>query len=169
VALAVAGAGAVALVAFFDARDDAQVVQAGGPGERVRDLCAAHEDRPFEPSSRPPTSGPHRPAAVRRDARAIGDDALLHALELGNVVLAYPGARPPAALRAIQDELSGPFDAQLAAAGQAVILARRADASRPIALAWAHTEDGGREAMRAFADHWLGQGYAVARGDGCPG
>jgi hypothetical protein len=99
----------------------------------------------------------------------LGDDALLHALELGNVVLAYPGARPPAALRTIQEEIAGSFDAGLAAAGQAVILARRADAPAPVALAWARRERGGADALRAFTEHWLGQGYAAARGDNCPG
>ena len=169
VAVVVAGAGAVALVAFFTARDDAQVQTADGPGERLRDLCSAHEDRRFEPASRPPTSGPHRPVPVRRDGVELGDDALLHALELGNVVLAYPGVRPPGALRAIQEEVTGPFDPGLAAAGQAVILARRADAAAPVALAWARRERGGADALRAFTEHWLGQGYAAARGDGCPG
>ena len=39
-----------------------------------------------------------------------------------------PGTQPPAALRALQDELTGPFDPEIAAAGQAVILRAAAPA-----------------------------------------
>ena len=47
-----------------------------------------------------------------------------------------PGPQPPATLRELQDELTGPFDAEIAAAGQAVILARGGKSVE--ALAWGH-------------------------------
>ena len=69
----------------------------------------------------PPTSGPHRPEPVERDQTELSDDQILEALHLGNVVIAYEGdaARPTLQAR------SPAFDPDLAAAGQAVILARR--------------------------------------------
>ena len=60
---------------------------------------------------------------MTRDARPLSEDQIRHSLALGNVVLRYAGSRPPAALRELQDELTGPFDAEIAAAGQAVVLA----------------------------------------------
>ena len=73
---------------------------------------------------------------MTRDARPLSEDQIRQALSLGNVVLRYPGAEPPAALRELQDELTGPFDAEIAAAGQAVILARGGTSVE--ALAWGH-------------------------------
>ncbi len=76
-----------------------------------------------------------------------------------------------AAGAALQEELAGPFDAEVAAAGQAVVLARRADAGGTVALAWGHAQRAsgpGDPRLRAFAEHWLGRGYADARGAGCP-
>ena len=51
-------------------------------------------------------------------------------------MIRYPGPKPPATLRELQDELTGPFDAEIAAAGQAVILARGGTSVE--ALAWGH-------------------------------
>ncbi len=171
-AVLVAGGGVAARVLFFTARDDAEVTAATGPGQAFEDRCARHGDPAGEArSSRPPTSGTHRPALIRRDGGPVSDDELLHALELGNVVLAYDAPRPPAALRALQEELAGPFDAEVAAAGQAVVLARRADAGGTVALAWGRAQRAsgpGDPRLRAFAEHWLGRGYADARGARCP-
>ena len=170
-AIVIAGAGVLGLMSYFTARDDAGVAQGTGPGEAFADRCARHGTAGGAPSSRPPTSGTHRPALIRRDGRRVGDDELLHALELGNVVLAYRTERPPPALRALQEELAGPFDPELAAAGQAVVLARRDDAEGIVALAWRHAQrarSARDPALRAFAEHWLGRGYAEARGENCP-
>ena len=52
------------------------------------------------------------------------------------MILFYDAKRPPAALRALQRDVSGPFDAEVAAAGQQVILARRAGAGPATAAAW---------------------------------
>jgi hypothetical protein len=87
----------------------------------------------------------------------LSDDQLLEALHLGNVVFAYDGSA--AELKKIQDEVSGPFDPELAAAGQAVILDKRPGVKGTIALAWRRelrSDDPAQ--LREFADAWLGQG-----------
>jgi hypothetical protein len=94
---------------------------------------------------------------VTRDQAPLSDDQLLEALHLGNVVFAYDGS--PAELKKIQDQVAGPFDPQLAAAGQAVILDRRPGVKGTIALAWRRelrSDDPAQ--LRDFADAWLGQG-----------
>jgi hypothetical protein len=96
---------------------------------------------------------------VTRDSRPLSDDQIRQALSLGNVVLRYRGSKPPAALRELQDELTGPFDAEIAAAGQAVILAGGGKTVE--ALAWGHRLRGrspGDQQLRAFAEAWLGEG-----------
>jgi hypothetical protein len=172
VGLGVLVGGAIAIVLAFAARDASRVTAVPGPGQAFPDLCAAHEDPPtgFTYNSTPPTSGPHRPALVQRDRGRLGDDELLHALELGNVVLAYGADRPPHELARLQEQVAGPFDAELAAAGQAVILGRRDDVDGVVALAWTHRlkpTSAGDPALREFTEHWLGRG-ARAAGAPCP-
>ena len=154
--------GLVALVAAFSARDDAGVDRDAGPGTLEPDRGARHVGRaPERQAAAPPTSGPHAPELVTRDAVELSDDALLHALELGDVVLTYPGGRPPPELRALQDAVAGPFDAELAAAGQAVVLARVPGTGGVEALAWRHRLRGPGPAdpgLRRFAEYWLGRG-----------
>ena len=61
----------------------------------------------------------------------------------------------------LQEDVAGPFDAELAAAGQAVILARRAGAGPATALAWRRilkTGDATDPELREFAEAWLGRG-----------
>jgi hypothetical protein len=148
VVLAVAGLAVVALV--VSSRDDSQVGAAvQGPGE-------AHPE-----GADPRASGPHRDVLVTRDRAPITDDQLVRAVELGNVVILYDGARPAPALVRLQQEVAGPFDAELAAAGQAVILARRAGAGPATALAWKRilrARDPADPALRDFAEFWLGRG-----------
>jgi hypothetical protein len=147
--LIVAG-GILGLMSYFSGRDSGGVQQsaAGGPGTL--------ESTPGSP----PTSGPH----ARRNPtseRHLDDAQLLTALELGDVVIAYPQATPPPALVALQERVSGPFDPELAAAGQMVILARRPDVSGIEALAWHRRLQASGPAdprLRAFADAWLGKG-----------
>jgi hypothetical protein len=165
------GGALLAVVVVLAGRDDSGVGTVAGPGEALPDLCAEHRrGDPPRYNSRPPTSGPHLPrlpvGEPLRDA-----DELLHALELGDVVIAYPDASAPAALRALQEDLSGPFDAELAAAGQAVILTRDLAVEEITALAWRHRLRAASPtdpALREFAEFWLGRGYASARGEGCP-
>jgi hypothetical protein len=145
----VAAAGCFALISVLASKDSGQVGATSGPGT-------------FEAASTasPPSSGGHTPSPVGRDQAELTDDQLLSALELGNVVLVYPGAKPPAELAAIQNDVSGPFDPALEQAGQAVILMRRPDAKLQ-ALAWKRrlvASAPSDPALREFAEAWLGQG-----------
>jgi len=161
-AVLVACAGLAALVVALGARDESQVAGApAGPGELQRDRGAGHGAAARVPAGELPTSGPHRADLVTRDRRALSDDQIIHALELGNVVLLYDAPDPPGALEAVQEEVAGPFDAELAAAGQAVILARREGAGPATALAWRRVlrgEDPADPRLREFAETWLGEG-----------
>jgi hypothetical protein len=156
--------GLVAVALAFSSRDDAQVGAASGPGRLEPDRGARHlpaGEHAQVPAGVLPTSGPHRPDLITADARRLSDDQILHALELGDVVIAYAAPRPPAALRRLQDEVSGPFDAELAAAGQAVVLARRTGAGPATALAWRRelrADDPASPVLRDFAEAWLGRG-----------
>jgi hypothetical protein len=146
--LVVALGGFVLVVLFFEGRDSSQVPDAAAnraaPGQVVTDQRRAQA-----------------PARIGHDAVALSEDQLLHALELGDVVLVYGTRMPPPQLRALQKRVSGPFDPVLAANGAAVILAYRAGTDGVVALAW-------RRILRApsasdpeiedFADHWLGRG-----------
>jgi hypothetical protein len=158
--------GAAGLVVAFGSRDDANVGAVIGPGTLEPDRGARHlaaGEQARVPAGTLPTSGAHRPAAIARDGERLSDDQILHALELGDVVLLYDAARPPAPLRALQREVSGPFDPELAAAGQAVVLARRAGAGPAAALAWRRelrASDPASPTLRDFADAWLGRGAA---------
>jgi hypothetical protein len=161
---AVLAAALVALVAVLASRDASHVASSEGPGRLETDRGARHlpaSERASVPAGELPASGAHRADLVTRDRRRLTDDQILHALELGDVVILYETPQPPAALVTLQEELAGPFDAELAAAGQAVVLARRAGAGPATALAWRRTlrADGPQDPrLRAFADAWLGRG-----------
>jgi Protein of unknown function (DUF3105) len=170
IALAVAGVASAAclvLIIILASRDPSGVdTTSSAPGALQPDRGAKHlgagaPATPASPPARPPTSGPHHPQAVTRDASALSDDQLLEALHLGNVVIAYDSARPPAALRTVQRDVAGAFSSDVAAAGQAVILDHRPGAGGIIALAWrreVRTDDPADPRLREFADAWLGQG-----------
>jgi len=147
----VAVAGIVALAVAFNSRDDADLAEApAGPGQ-----AQAEGEGEF------PTSGPHQRALVTRDRRELTDDQLLTALELGNVVILYEGREPAPELVRLQDDVAGPFDVEIAAAGHAVILAPRDGAGPATALAWERVlavEDAGDPKLTAFAEAWLGRG-----------
>jgi hypothetical protein len=147
----IAVAGLIALALAFNARDDAQLSTAPqGPGELQP-----------EGGGEWPTSGPHARELVTRDRRSLTDDEILTALELGNVVILYDAADPGTHLVRLQREVSGPFDAEVAAAGQAVILARRTGAGAATALAWRRVlqaPDSADPRLREFTEAWLGQG-----------
>jgi hypothetical protein len=159
-------AGLIALLSgFFTSRDQGAVsVRASVAGHRFRDLG----DRPLQPGqprpsydSNPPTSGAHLPAAVTRDRTSLSDDQLLQALAAGDVVIAYSGAQPPAALTTLALALAPPFSPALASAGQAVILTRRPGTGGVIGLAWAHmlrARAVSDPRLREFAAFWLGRG-----------
>ncbi len=106
------------------------------PDRGAEQLGADAPPTPASPPADPPTSGPHKAEPVTRDAIELSDDQMLEALALGNVVIAYDADDPPPALVQLQEDTAGPFDAELAAAGQAVILARRPGVGGVVALAW---------------------------------
>lgn len=158
--------GLIALLSgFFAGRDQAGVsVTQTGPGSAFPDLGAEHlkpgQKRP-EYDSNPPTSGAHFPQPVTRDQAQLNDDQLLTALESGNVVFMYGTRKPPTGLRERALKLAAPFTPSLAAAGQAVILARRPGTIGVLGLAWAHAvsvRDPGDPRLAAFAQYWLGRG-----------
>jgi hypothetical protein len=134
------------VILFLQSRDDAEVATPAGqpgPGEAVPGRCA------------------NSPGLVPRDARPLSRDQLLHAVALGNVVLAYDSKRPPGALRELQRELTGRYDAELGAAGLAVILARQRGTDGILAVAWRRRLTVASPAdsrLREFAEAWLGEG-----------
>ena len=150
VGVAVAVAAVAALVLVLGSRDESQLSTAAqGPGQVQPD------------GADPPASGPRTDALVTRDRRPLSDDQLVNALALGNVVILYEGPTPPPALVRLQREVAGPFDAELAAAGQAVILAPRRGAGPATALAWKRIEradDPADQRLHEFAEFWLGRG-----------
>lgn len=91
-------------------------------------------------------------------ARAAGEAPPVRS---GNVLLLYRDLRSAAPLRALADELSGPPDPALEAAGQAVIVRRSPQLPGPVrALSAARRLDGrgaGDPAVRGFAEFWLGR------------
>jgi len=156
---AVVAGGVYALLLAFNARDDAGVGGSApsGPGELQPDKGSKHLEStqhvPLSGLTDPPTSGAHHDRLPTREGR-LSPDEILHALELGNVILFYDAPRPPAALRRLQREVSGPFDAEVAAAGQQVILARRDGTGRVTAAAWRrllHVDDPSDPRLREFA------------------
>ena len=167
----VIAAALIGIALFASSRDRSRVAAPEGPGEALVNQCAEHRRPPagFRYATEPPASGPHRPRLPAGEERRLSDDELLHALELGNVVVTYEGARPPRALETLRAEVAGPFDVELAAAGQAVLLVRHPAADGITALAWARrlrTRDAADPALRDFVEHWLGQGAARA-GNAC--
>jgi hypothetical protein len=99
---------------------------------------------------------------VTRDETRLSDDQILEALEAGDVILFYGTARPLAGARALAADVAGAsFTSAIAAAGQAVILARRPGTSGVIAAAWRHLQPAASVSdprVRAFAEYWLGRG-----------
>jgi hypothetical protein len=151
-------AGLIVLVLVLGARDDPEVAAPESSSQLEPDLGAEHSGAARE-TDEPPTSGPHAPELVTRDRARLSNDQLLHALELGNVVILYDAPQPPAELLAIQRDVAGPFDAEVAAAGLAVILARSPGIEEPTALAWRRVHRG--TGLREFAEAWLGQGLGT--------
>ncbi len=155
-AVLVVGLVAVAGLALVIAgRDDAELSR--DPSGIDADRGASHSSAAATGGT--PTSGPHRPDLVTRDGRAITNDQLLHAIELGNVVILADEISPP--LRRLQREVAGPFDAEIAAAGQAVILAVREGSGPATAVAWRSSlpaRSATDPELRAFVENRLGKG-----------
>lgn len=158
--------GAIALLSgFFAGRDQAGVSGGNvGPGVALPDLGDAHLS-PGQPHPRynsdPPTSGAHVPVPVTANGTQLGDNQLLEALELGNVVIAYGSSSPPPALSALASSLAAPFSPALAASGAAVILDHRPGMPGIAALAWAHMARVASPTdplLSQFVQYWLGRG-----------
>ncbi len=161
-AVVLAVAAVVGLLLFVQSRDRSTVSDATPPGRLLPDQGAEHRRAPagFHYATDPPASGPHVPSPVRREG-PLSRDELLTALESGDVVLVYGDPADEGALRALQEDVAGPFDPALAAAGQAVLLERRAGTDGVVALAWRrmlHSGSPSDAQLRAFAEHWLGKG-----------
>ena len=156
-------AGLAAAILFFSARDQSKLTPNAGPGQAFPDQGNQHlrAPRAVRYDSTPPTSGPHVVRPIRRDGERIDSDQLLSALELGNVVILYPGhGRAPAALRAVQNADSGPLDPALLQTGNQVVLARYAGVHRVVAVAWRHllvADSPSDPRLQTFADYWLGR------------
>jgi hypothetical protein len=91
----------------------------------------------------------------------LSDDQLLSALQAGDVVIMYGGARPPAGLVQFARSAAPPFSPSLAATGDAVILASRPRTAGLVALAWAHwqrVQQASDPQLRNFVGYWLGRG-----------
>jgi hypothetical protein len=166
VASLVVTVGLIALLSgFFASRDQAGVSAfPAGPGRAFPDQGRVHlkpgDVRPLY-NSNPPTSGPHFPQPVSRDGAVLSDDQLLQALELGDVVIMYGGGAPPPGLEAEAGSLAPRFSPALAAAGQAVILARRPGTAAIIALAWTRllrARSANDPQLKEFVQSWLGRG-----------
>jgi Protein of unknown function (DUF3105) len=153
------------LSGFFAGRDKAGVSgPAGVVGQQFKDLGHAHL-RPGEPrpayNSNPPTSGAHIAEPVLVNESRLNVDQLLEALEVGDVVITYGGRHPPPGLQPLARSLGGRFTPSLAAAGQAVLLARRPGTTGLIALAWTRmlrVATPSSPLLRGFTQQWLGRG-----------
>jgi Protein of unknown function (DUF3105) len=150
------------LLAFLQSRDESTITDEPTVGDQLPDQGAEHRRPPagFRFASDPPTSGPHLPEPLRR-GQPLTRDQMLHALELGNVVILYGPDVDADPLRALRDEIAGPFDPVTAEVGAAIILSGREDLQGVVALAWRRllrtpTADDPR--LRDFADAWLGRG-----------
>jgi Protein of unknown function (DUF3105) len=154
------------LSGFFAGRDQAGVAGTVSTtiGQQFKDLGHPHL-RPGDPrpayDSDPPTSGPHIPEPVLINETELNDDQLLEALEVGDVVIVYGSRHPPPGLQPLARSLAGRFTPALAAAGQAVILAKRPGTIGLTALAWTHMLRVATPAsplLRQFTQQWLGKG-----------
>jgi hypothetical protein len=166
VASLVLSVGLIALLSgYFAGKDQAGVSGGdGGPGIAFRDLghaqLAPGQLRPLYDSS-PPTSGPHVAGRVTRQGQQLNDDQLLQALQLGNVVVIYGTNAAPPGLDSFTRSVAAPFTSALAAAGQAVIEARRPGVRGLIGLAWTHlvqVSSPRDPLLHSFAQFWLGRG-----------
>jgi hypothetical protein len=169
--IALAGGLIVILSGYFVAHDPAGL-----------DIARAHVGRAFKdqgdallapgaPAPRydsdPPTSGAHRYEPVTRQLTVLNDNQLLTALSTGDVVILYGTATPPPGLQAVARALAGPFTPALAAAGEAVILARDPGIHGLIALGWtrmAHLSGPADPLLARFIELWLGHGAILPGG-----
>jgi Protein of unknown function (DUF3105) len=153
------------LSGFFAGRDSAGVSGTQITiGQQFKDLGHAHlspgQPRPAY-NSDPPTSGAHVPEPILLNEDVLNDDQLLEALEVGDVVVMYGTHKPPPGLQPLARSLGGHFTPALAAAGQAVLLARRPGTVGLTGLAWSHmirVETARAPILKQFIQQYLGRG-----------
>jgi hypothetical protein len=166
-AAAVVAVGAVVvLLLVLQSRDKSTFsgdVTSAAPGRLLPDQGNAHTRPPagFRFASDPPASGPHLPVHVPAEG-TLSRDALLHAVELGDVVFAYGDPADAPLLRGLRDDVAG-ADPALVAAGQAIVLDLRPGTAGVIAVGWRRLLRVAKATdprLRAFADAQLGHGAA---------
>jgi Protein of unknown function (DUF3105) len=153
------------LSGFFAGRDSAGVSGTESTiGQQFKDLGHAHlspgQPRPAY-NSDPPTSGAHVPEPILLNENVLNDDQLLEALEVGDVVVMYGTHKPPPGLQPLARSLGGRFTPALAAAGQAVLLAKRRGMVGLTGLAWTHmirVPTAHNPLLREFIQQYLGRG-----------
>jgi hypothetical protein len=161
--------GVIALIAFFNSRDDSTFSGTKSPGQAFADQGARHL-RPGASHPRydsdPPTSGPHVARLPARDGGALSDDEILEAVELGNVVLLHSPGTSDAPLRAVARELDAGYDRDLADSGSAVLVGTRAGAGPVVAVAWRHLQRAASPSDPSIADF---AEFHLGSGAGSPG
>jgi hypothetical protein len=109
-------------------------------------VFAARDDATVTPSAGPGVARPAESTALVAD---------------GNVALLYSDERLTRRLRELARDIAGPADTALVAAGQAVIVRRRANLGVPvIAVSATHRLDASGPddpALRRFIEYWLGR------------
>lgn len=154
VGLVLVAGGIYGLLRVFSGRDSSQLSapsSAQGPGTLEAEDGGGGS---------PPTAGTPGTGSLTREVE-VPEPILLHALAIGDVAFAYDARKPPAALVRLRDDLTGPFDPELAAAGQMAFLVRVEGVRGVQALAWRRRFQAGGPAdpqLRAFVDAWLGKG-----------
>ena len=150
----IVAAGLFGLLLLFHGRDSADLSTATDTAQGPGTLEEAPGD--------PPTSGRAGPDGLQREG-TVSDPVLIRALALGNVAFVYGTPKPPPELLQVRDDVIGPFDPELAAAGQMVFLVRRPGVDGFQALAWKRrlqTDSPADPQLREFAEAWLGRGDA---------
>jgi hypothetical protein len=153
VGIVLVGAGLVGLLAIFHGRDSADLTTGGrtAPAQGPGTLETAPGD--------PPTSG--TPGGNLQRELDVPDPVLVRALATGDVALVYGTPKPPPELEQMREDATGPFDPELAAAGQMAFLVHREGVSGVQALAWKRrltVESAADPRLREFVDAWLGKG-----------
>lgn len=151
VGIVLVGAGLVGLLALFHDRDSADLSGGAAAAQGPGTLEAAPGD--------PPTSG--TPGGNLQAETDVADPVLVKALSLGDVALVYGTPKPPPELVQLREDATGPFDPELAAAGQMAFLVRRKGVAGVQALAWKRrltVEAPSDPRLDEFIEAWLGKG-----------
>ena len=149
VGVVLVGGGLFGLLTIFSDRDEPDLAAETVRGPGVLET---------EPGD-PPTSGPQG-GNLQREGE-VPDPVLLRALATGDVALVYGSAKPPEELVQLREDATGPFDPELAAAGQMAFLVHRQGVTGIQALAWKRrlaVPSAADPRLREFIDTWLGKG-----------